>query len=130
MKLVRPLLLGLIAISLYGASRVSYDTLIAVEPCPSIIGIPACFVVLAGYSLMLIGVALQPTAKVKLLFLAGWIPVFLLAITGSIFELMNGNTCPKSESGIALCYFSRLFSIGVIMLYAFYLKLSLAKTSN
>jgi DNA-binding transcriptional LysR family regulator len=54
----------------------------------------------------------------------------LLAITGSVFELMNSNTCPKSESGIALCYLSLMFSIGVIVLYAFYLKLPSAKASN
>ena len=130
MKLVRALLLGLIAVGLYGAFNVSYDTLTGVAPCPAIVGIPACFVVLAGYSLMLISVVLQPLAKFKLLFLAGWMPVFLLAITGSIFELMNGSTCPKSESGIALCYLSLMFSIGVIVLYAFYLKLPSAKASN
>jgi hypothetical protein len=130
MKVVRSLLVGLIAVGLYGSLNVSYDTLTAVAPCPALAGIPACFVVLAGYSLMLIGVVLQPKAKFKLLFLAGWLPVFLLAITGSAFELMNGNTCPKSESGIALCYLSLLFSIGVIVFYAFYLKLPSAKTSN
>ncbi len=130
MKLVRPLLLGLIAVGLYGAFNVSYDTLTGTAPCPSVVGIPACFAVLIGYSLMLISVVLQPSVKFKFLFLAGWLPVFLLAITGSVLELMNGNTCPKSESGIALCYLSLMFSFGVIVLYAFYLKLPSAKASN
>ena len=130
MQLVRPLLLGLIAVGLYGAFNVSYDTLTGVAPCPSVVGIPACFVVFIGYSLMLIAVVLQPAVKFKLLFLAGWLPVFLLAITGSVFELMNGNTCPKSESDIALCYLSLMFSIGVIVLYSVYLKLPSAKASN
>jgi hypothetical protein len=130
MKLVRPVLLGLIAVGLFGAFKVSYDTLTGVAPCPAVAGIPACFVVLAGYSLMLITVSLQLSARFKVLFLIGWLPVFLLAITGSVFELMNGNTCPMSESGIALCYLSLLFSIGVIVLYVFYLKLPSAKVSN
>ena len=124
---VRPLLLVLIAVGLYGAANVSFDTLTGIAPCPRVVGIPACFVVLAGYSCMLLALVLKLTARLKRLFLIGWLPVFLLALIGSILELMNGNTCPKSESGIALCYLSLMFSVAVIALYSFHLKLLRAK---
>jgi hypothetical protein len=120
---VRVLLLGLIAVGLYGALSVSYKTVTGTSPCPDVAGIPACFVVLAGYSFMLAASLLQPAKRYKILFLVGWLPVFLLAATGTVFELFNGNTCPKSSAGLALCYVSLALSLIVALLYVFYLKL-------
>lgn len=120
---VRIILLGLIAVGLYGALSVSYSTLTGTSPCPNVVGVPACFVVLAGYALMLAASLLKPAHRFKSVFLLGWLPVFLLAATGTIFELSNGNTCPKSDSGLALCYVSLSFSVAVALLYFFYIKL-------
>ena len=120
---LRIVLLTLIAVGLYGALSVSYSTVTGSSPCPNVVGVPACFVVLAGYSLMLAAALLQPADKFKAVFLLGWLPVFLLAATGTVFELSNGNTCPKSDSGLALCYVSLSFSVVVALLYFFYLKL-------
>lgn len=98
----------LICVGLYGASSVSYTTITGTAPCPRIIGIPACFVVFIGYALMLIATLTQNhTGKI---FLMGWVPVFLLAFVGSMFEIGNGNTCPKSSFGLALCYVSLAFA--------------------
>lgn len=117
---------GLIAIGLYGALSVSYATITGTSPCPSVAGIPACFVVLAGYSLMFIATLKSKGKKIQLLFLAGWTPVFLLAFVGTLFEISNGSTCPKSSSGLALCYVSLAFSITVASLYFLILKIKKA----
>jgi hypothetical protein len=124
---VRLLLLVLIAVGLYGAAKVSFNTLTGISPCPKVFDIPACFVVLTGYSLMLIALVLQPVGRFKGIFLIGWLPVFLLALIGSILQLMNGNTCPKSESGLPLCYLSLMFSVFLIIMYISHLKLLRAK---
>lgn len=120
---VRGVLIGLIALGLFGAFNVSFDTFTGIAACPEVIAIPVCFVVLAGYCLILVSVVLTPTVRLKWLFLSAWLPVFLLAITGSILELIYGNTCPKNESGIALCYLSLLLSVTVFILYRLYLSL-------
>jgi hypothetical protein len=124
---LRIILLGLIATGLYGAASVSYDTVTGAAPCPHIANIPVCFIVLAGYTLMLIAVIIQsvsnaqktaPTSTPKKIFLGGWLPVFLLAVIGSLFELSNGNTCPKSDTGLPLCYVSLFFS--TVLMITFY----------
>lgn len=104
----------LLGVGLYGAFSVSYTTMTGTSPCPSIVGIPACFVVFMGYSLMLIAALINTHRHAGKCFLAGWIPVFLLAFVGSMFEIGNGNTCPKSSFGLALCYVSLAFAMTVI----------------
>lgn len=117
MYFLKVILWGLLGVGLYGALSVSYTTITGTSPCPSIAGIPACFIVLAGYSLMLLATFITQTKKSTWFFFTGWAPVFLLAFVGSIFEIGNGDTCPKSSSGLALCYVSLTFAIAVIVLY-------------
>jgi hypothetical protein len=130
---LRIILLGLIATGLYGAASVSYHAITGAAPCPHIANIPACFIVLAGYTLMLIAVMIEsvgnaqrtaPTPTPKKVFLIGWLPVFLLAVTGSLFELSHGNTCPKSDTGLPLCYVSLFFSIALVLIFYGLIRLS------
>lgn len=111
------ILWGLLGIGLYGALTVSYTTITGVSPCPSLAGIPACFIVLIGYSLMLMATFVNKPKKSAWFFVTGWSPVFLLAFVGTVFEIGNGDTCPKSSSGLALCYVSLALAIAVIVLY-------------
>jgi hypothetical protein len=126
---VRIILLGFISVGLYGALSVSYDTVSGKLPCPDVASIPACFIVLVAYALMLVAALLPPVKRYKWLFLFGWLAVCLLAVTGSVFEFSNGNTCPKNNDGLPLCYVSLIFSIVVVVLYATYYKLSRTKES-
>jgi hypothetical protein len=121
-NILKVILWGLLGIGLYGALSVSYTTITGTSPCPSVAGIPACFVVLAGYTTMLIATLTNQHNKARWLFLFGWTPVFLLAFVGTLFEIGNGNTCPKSTSGLALCYVSLTFAIAVALLYFLILK--------
>jgi len=122
MNIVKVILLGLLGVGLYGALSVSYVTITGTSPCPSIGGIPACYVVLFGYSMMLLATLLHKHLKSKMIFLIGWLPVFLLAFVGSMLEISNGNTCPKNESGLPLCYVSLTLAIAVALLYFFISK--------
>lgn len=121
------ILWGLLGVGLYGALSVSYTTITGTSPCPSIVGVPACFVVLLGYSMMLVATIINRQKNVRWLFVAGWLPVFLLAFVGTLFEIGNGNTCPKSSTGLALCYVSLSFAVAVALLYFFILKLQKIK---
>ena len=107
----------LILAGLWGALQVSYSTVTGTAPCPDLVMIPACYPVSLGYLCML---AAQVTPPVKLsrgLFFVGWTLVFLIAATGTGFEITVGETCPRSNSGVPLCYFSLAFCIAIPLLY-------------
>lgn len=112
-NILKIILWCLLGVGLYGAFSVSYTTITGTSPCPSVVGVPACFVVFIGYFLMLIATLINTHSHTRTFFLAGWIPVFLLAFVGSVFEIGNGNTCPKSSFGLALCYVSLAFAVTI-----------------
>ena len=114
---LRIFLLALLSIGLYGALSVSYLTIMDIAPCPSILNIPACYVVTAGYFLMLTATFLYQKNIAKTLFIIGWLPVLLLALVGSLLELSYGEICPKSSIGVPLCYVSLSFAMLVALLY-------------
>lgn len=81
------------------------DELNGIDACPMLGPIPACYLVGFGYVAMAIATIISPR-KLTVLFLLGWTPVFLLALSGSIMEILGHSTCPISPQGTPLCYFS------------------------
>ena len=73
--------------------------------CPMLGPVPACYLVFLGYAAMLFAVAFNPF-RTLWLFLAGWAPVFFLAMSGTALELFSKPTCPRTESGTPMCFFS------------------------
>ena len=106
----------LLATGLYGALSVSYTTITGTDPCPDVQGLPVCFVVAVGYIMMVASLFMLNKAWKKWIFLSGWLVVFLIAVTGTLLEIMNGNTCPQSADGLPLCYVSLTFSILILVL--------------
>jgi hypothetical protein len=51
------------------------------------------------------------------LFFVGAAPVILLAMMGTALELSGRPTCPRSATGVPLCYMS--LGVGVMMLLVF-----------
>jgi hypothetical protein len=109
------------ALALFGvvaAFGISQTQWMGISPCPSIGIVPACYVVLVGYLLMMIS-AIIPS---RILFLTGWLPVFLLAAVGTVSELLSSvPVCPRTESGIPQCYLSLglVSIIGLVALFTF-----------
>tara|TARA_R110001583_G_scaffold191648_1_gene357276 strand:+ start:755 stop:1189 length:435 start_codon:yes stop_codon:yes gene_type:complete len=123
-RLIKVILLVLLSIGLYGALSVSYLTVTGIAPCPSVANIPACFIVTIGYFLMLIATLFNNIHNAKWVFIVGWAPVVLLALVGSLLELNQGDICPKSSMGIALCYVSLSFASMVATLFWLLNKMS------
>ena len=121
---IKVILLVLLSIGLYGALSVSYLTVTGIAPCPSVAKLPACFIVTIGYFLMLVATFFSNKLNAKWLFIIGWSPVVLLALVGSLLELSQGDICPKSSMGIALCYVSLSFAIMVAALFWLLKKMS------
>lgn len=111
---------GLAALRIAAALMASYGAYAALgitlshfggaEPCPAIMGVPACLVVLIGYVAMLLAI-IRPH---RWIFFAGWLPVFVLAASGVAGEILSdGPVCPQTESGIPKCYFS--FALALLL---------------
>jgi hypothetical protein len=63
-----------------------------------------CFVVTIGYVMMVASLFILNFGWKKRIFLSGWLVVFLIAVTGTLLEVINGNTCPQSADGLPLCF--------------------------
>ncbi len=113
----------LVALGLYGAISISYNTVTNTSPCPNIIGLPICYLVLTGYAAMFASLFMLKSNKHKWLFYLGWSIVFLIAVAGSSFEILKGNVCPKNSSGLPLCYLSLAFTVAILLLYYLQQKL-------
>ena len=84
--------------------------------CPNIGLVPACYLVAVCYSLMAIAAIINP-ARLKIMFLTGWAPVFLLALSGSVLEISGTPTCPAAANGTPLCFYSLALAIILAVLF-------------
>ena len=109
------LVLGLSAVALYGVIPVSYNTFMNTGTCPMLGIVPACYIVTIGYSLIILSLFL----KKPIMFLIGSLPVFILALFGSSYELMGQETCPRNAVGTPLCYYS--LAVIIIVMISFYM---------
>ncbi len=98
------------AVVLYGLGPIVAKEWSGFDACPSLGPLPACYLVFAGYSAIAFSVLLEPLRS-GWIFFAGWFPVFLLALVGTSLELMGRHTCPQTDAGIPLCFFSLAFAI-------------------
>ena len=78
--------------------------------CPPIGPLPACVLVFAGYGLIFYS-AMAWGWKRHLAFLAGWLPVSILALLATVLEIANGPVCPRAFIFLPQCFLSLLLSI-------------------
>ncbi len=94
----------LASLGIVGAGNISRAHWLG-EPCPVIGVVPACYVVLIGYCVIVL--SMHPRLRrASVFFLLGWIPVATLAFFGVIGELTNWLECPRTDTGIPQCYIS------------------------
>jgi len=96
------LLCLLLAFASYKAGALSLDQWNNPGACPSIGSVPACYLVLAGFVLALVG----HLGHFRKLFLGGLGFPTALALFASIGEMGGFIECPKTDSGIPMCYIS------------------------
>jgi len=108
--------LSILLVSVLALSRlfpVVTEQLSGLEACPLLGPVPACYLVFAGYIAIGLSVVLEPLRS-GWLFLSGWLPVFLFALSGTSLELLGRPTCPRSESDVPLCFFSLAIASGLL----------------
>jgi len=112
---------------LAGLTPLVLDELNGIDACPMLGPVPACYLVWLGYVAMAAAVIYSPR-RLTVLFLLGWTPVFLLALSGSTMEILGHNTCPTSPAGIPLCYFS--LTVATLLLPVFFLSRNLQRSNG
>jgi hypothetical protein len=131
MSIKKPLYNGLNLLGLgfsiyasYTAYKLLVDHLKVIEPvCPVLFSIPACTIVLICYILITISWAMALAGKqnrqAMIIFYVGFIPAFLLALGGSIGEVLEITSCPHAKAGFPKCFISFGFLIGLIIAWIF-----------
>ncbi len=84
--------------------------------CPVVWSVPMCYVVSICYAA--IGISAFWFGKpMGWLFVAGIVPVLLLALTGTSLELLGNETCPRSDTGWPLCYTSLMVGLSLALAF-------------
>ena len=88
--------------------------------CPSIAGVPACYVVTGAYLAIFTSALISKKPLYMPLFIVGAGVVFGLGAIGSFIQLTGLGECPKRANGFPLCYIS--LSIGVLLIGLFVVR--------
>ena len=110
--------LALMLFVTYGAGSLSLNDWKNKNVCPKIAGIPACYIVFVCFVIASISHIINTSFTVQLFFISIGIPG-LIALLGSITELTGRTICPKTASGIPMCYISLGFCV-VLAITKFY----------
>ncbi len=124
----RTAILLLASIGVLGVGRISVFHWTGEASCPMISSIPACYIILVAYSLIVL--SMYPRLqKAILVFLIGWVPVTTLALSGVVGELTGLLQCPRLENGIPQCFISAAFGLTIGLLAWLLFKIEAAKIS-
>ena len=98
----------------YSAANLSLNDWKQKNVCPKIMRIPACYIVFICFTIALISHVLNTAISNVIYFIFIGIPGGI-ALIGSITELSGKTICPKTASGIPMCYISLAFCV-ILML--------------
>ncbi|MFV1998656.1 MAG: hypothetical protein ACC641_11690 [Acidiferrobacterales bacterium] len=115
-RLARLSILLVCVLALYRLFPVVADQLRGLDACPMLGPVPACYPVFFGYIAIALSVALDPLRS-GWIFLSGWLPVCLFALSGTSLELLGRPTCPRSASNVPLCFFSLAIASALLAVF-------------
>jgi len=108
------LIIVLIGFAIYGTFGLVMNEWNIGNICPKIAGIPACYIVLICFTAGLIG-HLSPSAIGKWIYFFFIGLVALIATTGTIGELTGMTKCPRTDSGIPMCFISLAICLSLLI---------------
>ena len=104
------------AMALFGLTPVVMNQWQGLNACPALGPLPACYLVFVGYLAVALSVMSKPAYR-NWLFYSGWAPVFLLAFSGTAFELSGRVTCPRNTADVPMCFYSLTIATGLLVAY-------------
>ena len=108
------LIVAILALAIYGSSGLVINEWEVGNICPKILGIPACYIVLACFVIALIG-HLIPRSNGNWLFSLFIGVVTLIASTGTIGELTETAKCPRTTGGTPMCFISLAICLSLLV---------------
>ncbi|WP_020568263.1 hypothetical protein [Neolewinella persica] len=107
----------ILAFVIYGSFQLSLKDFRKKNICPKIIGIPACYLVLAFFAGALVLHLIGPQL---VYWYYGFIGVpFILALMGTLTEVSGKVVCPRTSGGTPMCFISLGFCTTLIVLKFF-----------
>jgi hypothetical protein len=120
LKKVLPIILILIfVLSILGASSLVYNEFVNHSVCPKILTIPACYIIMGCFIIPLLGHLLKWNNSI---YFIGTGLAFSIALYGTIMQLLEIIQCPKTSSGIPMCFISLSIFTSLILLKIILLK--------
>lgn len=119
-KVLNILLYIVFAIGLLGAGDLVMDEIRQSNICPKILGIPACYIILACFIVPFIVHLWGKFHKVYFA-LTGF--AWIIAIIASFMQATGLGECPKTASGTPMCYYSFALFTALITLKILLMRL-------
>ena len=91
--------------AVYGSFNLSRYDYKKKDICPKIAGIPACYIVFVFFTAATICHFINTALSNQLYFAFVGVPA-LIALIGSVIELRGKVICPRTKSGVPMCYIS------------------------
>lgn len=119
------LLWGLVIFGFVSVGKVSIDNINGFA-CPSLFGVPVCYIVTLAYGLMLMSLMISHNGCKHHFFCIAWGIAFTVALFASLAEVFGaGGVCPSTNGGlragesqgVPLCYISLVMLIVILVLF-------------
>lgn len=116
-KIIRAIIAIIAGYALYNGLHLSLKEWDTTGACPSVSGVPACYVVSFAYFLILFSALTDKPPLYNRLFYTGFSIVFGLAAIGSLMQVSGMMQCPKTSNDLPMCYISLMVSLCLIVLF-------------
>lgn len=114
-KFISILIWGLAIFGTYGTFGLVGQEIANGNICPKILGIPACYIILASFIMVLLSHSTLLKDNYWLYAIGAGI-AWSIAATGTIGQLMGSIECPKTTGGTPMCYLSLAFFTTLLLL--------------
>ena len=109
------IIIGFAAVGVLLTGWLVLSELLREPTCPELLGIPACYLVLAGYLAALAGAWVPGTRSGRGLFIVGAGAVTLIGTWFSFGQLTGALECPTFE-GLPMCFVSLFAGVSMLAL--------------
>lgn len=100
------IIVTILLVAIYGTLELSITDFQNKDVCPKIMDIPACYLVLLLFVLVLLSHTIRKIfVRDTWYFIFIFIP-FLMALSGTLTELSGTEVCPRTSDGIPMCFIS------------------------
>ncbi|EDM44608.1 hypothetical protein SCB49_13590 [unidentified eubacterium SCB49] len=124
-KVLNSALILLFVLSILGASSLVYNEFVNNSICPKILNIPACYIIMVCFIIPLLGHLLKWN---NVIYFIGTGLAFSIALYGTITQLLEIVQCPKTATGIPMCFISLSIFTSLIIIKTLLLNIKTPTT--